>query len=106
MNKSVVHNVYRMPSVSNDVGINARKNLTAILQGIGKVKQVRIAEAIGKSEATVSRMKDGELMMFARLLAVCGLKVVPEDMVVLDRRQIDALVHLAQTLNRGAVDER
>jgi lysophospholipid acyltransferase (LPLAT)-like uncharacterized protein len=102
----VAHNVYLMPEFQHDTGIASRKNHAALLQAFARTKQVNISKGIGRSEAYVSRLKDGELLEIAKLLAVCGLKVVPEEMVVLDRRQIDALVHLTQELNRGPVDER
>ena len=36
-----------------------------------------VAKALGVDEATVSRLKDGELQRIAKLLAAAGLKVVP-----------------------------
>jgi predicted XRE-type DNA-binding protein len=105
MNKSVAHNVYRISASSNDTGINARKNLTAILTQLSR-NQARIAEGLGIHESAVSRWKDEQLPKLAKMLALLGLKVVPEQMVALDQRQIDALIHLAQQLNRGEIDAR
>lgn len=95
-----------MTASSDEIGIHARKNLTAILQAFGKLKQTTIAAQLGVSDAKVSRMKDQYLADIAKLLAVCGLEVIPRGMAFMDQKQVDALVHLATQFQRGDVDER
>lgn len=75
----------------------ARKNLAAILNGLGRVGQTAVAEAIGKDESTVSKMKDRELPQLARILAACGLKVVPAELRCFDEKKIDAILQLAKS---------
>lgn len=55
----------------------ARKSHSAILRGLASVGQVGAGVAIGKSETWVSRWKSEDSETCARLLAACGLKVVP-----------------------------
>lgn len=58
-----------------------RKNLSALLHGLASVGQAAVAEALGVSESTVSRWKEGggELERLARLLAALGQKTVGQD---------------------------
>lgn len=58
-----------------------RKTFSVILHALASVGQARVATAIGKSEATVSRMKDGDLQTLAALLTAIGLKPVPVENV-------------------------
>lgn len=77
----------------------ARKNLTVILNRLASTGQSRVAEALGKDESTVSRMKETHLPLLAQMLAAIGLKVVmtgvrtvePETLRVLKRL---AIAHL------------
>lgn len=55
----------------------ARKCASNILQRLASVGQKPVADALGTSEATVSRMKGEPLETFSGLLSVLGLKVVP-----------------------------
>jgi hypothetical protein len=57
----------------------ARKNLSAILQRLSSVGQKPVADALGTSEATISRMKGEQLETFSGLLSVLGLKTVPAE---------------------------
>jgi hypothetical protein len=66
-----------MSEESREAPERARKNLSALLTGLSRMGQVNVARELGCSEAKVSKMKDGELEMFAKLLAACELKVVP-----------------------------
>lgn len=63
------------PSLKDDE--RARKNLAAILSGLSSVGQVNVARALDTSEASVSRMKESDLPAAARVISLCGLKVVP-----------------------------
>lgn len=65
---------------SHDITERARKNESAILQGLASAGQATVAKHLECSESTVSRMKsEGELRQMAKLLAACGLKVVPQE---------------------------
>ena len=57
----------------------ARKNLTLTLQALAQVGQTEIARILGISDATVSRIKSERLEEVVKVLAACGLKVVPQD---------------------------
>lgn len=58
---------------------SARKVHAAILKRLAAVGQVRVAEMLDVSEATVSRLKSEHLETFAHFLAALGLKAVPAD---------------------------
>jgi len=85
-----------MPAVSPDRTERARKNLTLILRRLASVGQVRIADGLGISEATVSRWKAEEAEQCAAILALLGVKVVPEEMRCFDPQKIGAILDLAK----------
>lgn len=62
--------------------------------------QARVAEAIGVSESTVSRMKDADIERTAKMLAVLGLKCVPATVRCFDPGQINAILTLAKARMR------
>jgi hypothetical protein len=68
-----------MPEVSAPTSETARKIHAAILQRLASYGQIRVAEALGVHESTVSRMKGDDLERLARLLAALDLKVVPAE---------------------------
>lgn len=86
-----------MPEVSIQLDSRARKNLASILNGLGRAGQTKVAEIIAKDESTVSKMKDKELPQLARLLAACGLKVVPDTVKCYDPEFIGAVFYLARS---------
>lgn len=70
-----------MSALCPDPDERARKNLAAILRGLSRAGQATLAAELHVSESTVSRMKsEGDLERVSKLLALCGLKIVPEDM--------------------------
>jgi hypothetical protein len=85
-----------MDSIILVAGERARKNHAAILHGISSVGQKPIAQFVGISEATLSRMKDADFERLARILAKAGLKIVPEQMRCYREDVIGALLTLAQ----------
>lgn len=89
-----------MAQSSDQLDSRSRKNLSTILKALGSAGQVHVAEAIRKDESTVSKMKDKELPLLARLLAACGLKVVPVTVECYDPQLIGAVFYLA----RGRLD--
>lgn len=74
----------------------ARKNLASIFRGLSNSGQVTVAKALSISEGEVSKMKSEELPQLCDLLAVCGLKVVPESFQCYEPRVIEAILALAQ----------
>ena len=81
----------------------ANKNHSTILQALAQAGQSKVAEALGISESTLSRMKDGDLAQLAKLLALCDLKVVParyecEDPAYIHSLKLFAQKHLEATI--------
>lgn len=74
----------------------ARRNAACVLQALSRVGSEPVAREIGVSESTVSRLKNEHLEHYARLLAACGLKVVPVDMQCYRPSAIAAMVTLAK----------
>ena len=74
-----------------------RKNLSAVLKSMSAISQVRIAEMMGVSEATVSRMKDdGGLEKFVALLSACQLVAQPRTYKSISPDRLRALEILAR----------
>ena len=57
--------------------------------------QNTVAEAIGTSESTISRLK-GDVPQFAAMLAKLGLKVVPVEMQCYDEKTLASILELAR----------
>lgn len=69
--------------------------MALIFQRLSAVGQVAVSEAIGTSEASVSRLKE-QVPQFAGMLARLGLKVVPVDMRCYDERTLASILELAK----------
>lgn len=82
-----------MPTLSADQLGMTRKNNSAILRALASVGQVRVAEALGVSESTVSRWKDKEIDETSQFLAVLGVKVVDESYRCIDHKTLGAILH-------------
>ena len=90
-----------MPELSAEVRARSRKFEALALQRLASVGQVNVAEAIGKSETTVSRhVSEQHLQRSLEVLAALGLKVVPIEMQCYPKPQIEAIFELA----RGAME--
>lgn len=88
--------VLTMPttSLNAEQAAIARKNERLILQRLHSAVQCRIADALGVSEARVSRWKsEGEIAKTADLLALLGLKIVPAEVRHYDEEAIAALLY-------------
>lgn len=83
-----------MPVVSSAVVDTSRKIERTILQALAERGQAHAAGLMGVSESNVSRLKDGQLENFSKLLAVIGLKVVPAQYKCLDPIKAQAMVTL------------
>lgn len=74
----------------------AREIETLILQRVPRVSQKVIAVEADCSESTVSRWNDGEYQRWAKVLSVLGLRVVPDDAVVVTADYLSALETMAR----------
>jgi len=81
-----------MPAMSPTIADASRKNERMVLQTLAERSQVRVAELLGVSESTVSRIDKTTVAAF---LAACGLKVVKAEMRCFDPEYIRALKTLA-----------
>lgn len=84
-----------MPSLSPAIAERARKNHTAILQALAEVSQARVAELMGVSEATVSRIKSKDLEEISAFIAACAIKCTPESLECWPKDYMRALHVLA-----------
>lgn len=75
----------------------AIKNKCIIVQGMAETGHEPIALAIGRDVSVVTKMKRESIEKFATLLAVCNLKVVPENSRFANAEVIEALEVLART---------
>ena len=80
-----------MTEVSPQVRESARKIEQAVLHRLSELGQVSVAKALDVSEATVSRLKDGQIHVAAQLLAALGFRVVPEQVKCVDTEMLDAM---------------
>ena len=68
----------------------ARKAYARVLQSIQEPgSQVALARAMGRSESTISRLKNDALPSCLELLCYCGFDLVPEDAQPIDRSTVD-----------------
>lgn len=81
----------------------ARKNQAAILSRLSSVGQVNIAEAVGVSEPLISKLKAKEgnqkfsdVELFSRVIAACGLKIVPAEKECYTPEYMQSLRYLAR----------
>lgn len=92
-----------MPPSSSALAEKARKVESNLLQGIHRSGQSRIAEAVGVSEATISRLKTEQLAQVAAVIAAAGMKVVPDTMRCYPAKKMNAILELARD-HLNAVD--
>jgi predicted XRE-type DNA-binding protein len=83
-----------MNELSNSMAERSRKIERVILHAIADKGQAAIADGIGTSESTVSRLKDGQIETLSKVLAACGLKVVPSEYKCIDPQKAQAMVTL------------
>lgn len=82
--------------LSQDPSARAREIESLILRRLSSVGQRQVSEAIGLSESTVSRWKEGEIERWAKLFALLGLQVVPVSAVVVNAEYLRSLETLAE----------
>jgi transcriptional regulator with XRE-family HTH domain len=93
-----------MAALSLQPDERARKNLALILQALATAGQAELAKILEVSESTLSRMKDGDIPQMAKLLAHCGLKVVPNEYRCEDPAYLAAIELLASKYMAGVSD--
>lgn len=84
-----------MAALSSIPDDSSRKTVSLIFQRLASAGQVTVAQALGVSEATVSRMKE-EVPRLSAMLSVLELKVVPADMRCYDEKTLTAVLELAR----------
>lgn len=83
-----------MHEVSAPIAENSRKIERAVLHALAEHGQAAVAQKMGTSESTVSRLKDGQIQTLSNLLAALGLKVVPANFKSMDPIKAQAMVTL------------
>lgn len=74
----------------------ARKSQSTILQRLSSVGQKPVADALGVSEATLSRLKSEQVESFTAFLGCLNLKVVPADHKCYSPEYIEHLHYFAK----------
>lgn len=83
-------------TVSAGVRETARKGFAFLLHALASVGQAAIAEQLGVSEATVSRIKNDDLERACLLIALLGGKIVPISVKCYAPAAIEPLLALAK----------
>ncbi len=84
-----------MAAVSPTPPENARKIASTIFQALSRTGQNQVAQALGTSDSSVSRLKD-QVPQIAGMLDCLGLKVVPREMRCYDERTLSSILELAR----------
>lgn len=92
-----------MTESSNGVAANATNSaqgsLRTVAQALATMPLDQLAAAINKDDSTASRVRSGDAKVSmddaVRLLHAAGLRVVPIDVVCVDRAKYEAVVTLA-----------
>lgn len=82
--------------LSPEQDARAREFESLILSQLLSTGQKPIADAIGVSESTVSRWKEGEIERWCKVLALLGLQVVPQSVVVTTVEYLRSVETLAE----------
>jgi len=88
-----------MNVVSDSFDTKSRKNASVILQALAAVGQTQVAHSCNVADSTISRLKDGQIDVLAKVLAACGLKVVDESEITISPTNVAAM----ETLFKAAV---
>lgn len=83
----------------------ARRNAASIRAALTSTKQEVVAELVGVDKSTITRLRDDHVDRLAAVLAACGLKVVREDLVQVEREELEALRYFAGRGVKRAGDE-
>ena len=67
------------PENTRNIDAMVRNNLSLALQALAREGQADIARRLNFSTSTVSRIKSERLEEVIKVLAACGLKIVPQE---------------------------
>lgn len=88
-----------MAELSQDSSETARKSLQVLLQRLAKMDLESIAKAIGKSDSTACRLRDGEASLtpaeWCALIAAASFKLVDQSKYCVDKPMYDAMAVIA-----------
>lgn len=84
-----------MNEVSPELRERSRKIETLLRNALAEVSQARVADKMGVSESTVSRIKDTEIERMALFMASLNLRLVEADQLLISAQDLQALRHLA-----------
>lgn len=84
------------PTLNPALDARAREFESLVLSRLLSTGQKSVADAIGLSESTVSRWKEGEIERWSKVLALLGLQLVPEQAVVVNADYLRSLETLAE----------
>ncbi|BBP82439.1 hypothetical protein PHLH8_20810 [Pseudomonas sp. Pc102] len=82
--------------LSPDMDARAREFESVFLQRLVSVGQKTVADAIGVSESTVSRWKEGEVERWCKVIAHLGLQLVPDSAVLVSAEYLRSIETLAE----------
>lgn len=82
--------------LSPELDERAREFESLVLNRLLSAGQRSVADAIGVSESTVSRWKEGEIERWCKVLALLGLQLVPDQAVVVNADYLRSLETLAE----------
>lgn len=82
--------------LSPDMDARAREFESLVLSQLLSTGQKAIADAIGLSESTVSRWKEGDIERWCKVLALLDLQVVPKAAVLVHGDYLRSLETLAE----------
>lgn len=85
-----------MAQVSQRQRETARKGLQFLLQALSSLGGAQAAEALGVSEATLSRIKNEDLERVVLLIAILDGKIAPSIAQCRSPREWSAMVYLAE----------
>ncbi|WP_341959222.1 CII family transcriptional regulator [Pseudomonas sp. RC10] len=84
------------PSLSPEVDARAREFEALVLSRLLSAGQKVVADAIGLSESTVSRWKEGDIERWCKVLALLGIQLVPQTAVVVNASYLHSVETLAE----------
>ncbi|OCG10819.1 hypothetical protein A9G09_11955 [Gilliamella sp. wkB292] len=85
-----------MEKLSNKADERSRKIESIILQRLAEKTQTTIALELEMSESKISRLKNDDLPVIAKLITCLGLKVVPDDSLEVSQAELKSIKTLAR----------
>jgi hypothetical protein len=84
-----------LSKVSADGNARARKTIGLLLKRAQAATNRRIAADMGIEESTLSRWRDDHLARAVDFILATGCKVVPADLICMEKRRLEALQYYA-----------